>query len=246
MRNIIDNRHHGEPMTQKTFKKIMLVLAGLTIIALFKYLDLGQYLTLTYLKDSQEYFTQLYADHQIRVIAAYMTIYIGVTALSLPGAVVMTLAGGALFGFVIGTVVVSFASTIGASLACIFARFLLRNWVQAKFGKHLTTINEGIREEGAFYLFTVRLIPVFPFFVINLLMGLTKMPITTFFWVSQLGMLAGTMVFINAGKELAKIDSLNGILSPGLIGSFIILGLFPISVKKILSFYRNKAASKQG
>jgi uncharacterized membrane protein YdjX (TVP38/TMEM64 family) len=174
------------------------------------------------------------------VIGAYMAIYIGVTALSLPGAVVMTLAGGALFGFVVGTVVVSFASTIGASAACIVSRFLLRDWVQARFGKHLTPIHAGIEKEGAFYLFTVRLIPVFPFFMINLLMGLTKMPIITFFWVSQLGMLAGTMVFVNAGKELAKIDTPSSILSPGLIISFVILGLFPITVKKLMALYRLK------
>ena len=152
----------------------------------------------------------------------------------------MTLAGGALFGLVTGTVVVSFASTIGATIACIVSRYLLRDWVQNKFGERLTTINDGVEKEGAFYLFTLRLIPVFPFFVINLLMGLTRMRIFTFFWVSQVGMLAGTIVFVNAGKELAKIDSLKGILSPGLIISFIILGLFPISVKKIMELYRSR------
>ena len=233
-------------MTKKNFKKVALICAGLAAVALFKYFDLGQYLTLAYLKDSQEHFARLYGANQLTVIGAYMAIYIGVTALSLPGAAVMTLAGGALFGFVVGTVVVSFASTIGASLACLVSRFLLRDWVQSRFGNHLTTINDGIKNEGAFYLFTVRLIPVFPFFVINLLMGLTKMRIITFFWVSQLGMLAGTMVFINAGKELAKIDSLGGILSPGLIASFVILGLFPITVKKLMALYRNKSAQKQG
>ena len=231
-------------MTKKTFEKVALLCAGLAVVALFKYFDLGQYLTLAYLKDSQAHFTRLYDAHQLTVIGAYMAIYIGVTALSLPGAAVMTLAGGALFGFVVGTVVVSFASTIGASLACIVSRFLLRDWVQTRFGNHLTTLNEGIKKEGAFYLFTVRLIPIFPFFVINLLMGLTKMRITTFFWVSQLGMLAGTMVYINAGKELAKIDSLGGILSPGLIASFVILGLFPITVKKLMALYRSKSARR--
>jgi len=156
----------------------------------------------------------------------------------------MTLAGGALFGLVTGTVVVSFASTIGATIACIVSRYLLRDWVQNKFGERLTTINDGVEKEGAFYLFTLRLIPVFPFFVINLLMGLTRMRIFTFFWVSQVGMLAGTIVFVNAGKELAKIDSLKGILSPGLIISFIILGLFPITVKKIMEFYRKKETNR--
>ena len=152
----------------------------------------------------------------------------------------MTLAGGAMFGFWTGFVVVSFASTIGATLACFVARFLLRDWVQNKFGEKLTAINRGIEKEGAFYLFSLRLVPIFPFFVINLVMGLTTMKLLTFYWVSQLGMLPGTMVFVNAGKELGKIESLSGILSPGVIISFAILGLFPITVKKLLYFYKKK------
>jgi uncharacterized membrane protein YdjX (TVP38/TMEM64 family) len=232
-------------MNKKTINRLLIILAGIIAIALFKYFDLGQYLTLGYIKESQEYFRQLYAEHRMAVIGAYMAIYIAVTALSLPGAAVMTLAGGALFGLIVGTVVVSFASTIGATIACIVSRFLLRDWVQNKFGDRLETINEGIRKEGAFYLFTLRLIPVFPFFVINLLMGLTRMKIITFFWVSQLGMLAGTIVFVNAGKELAKIDSLQGILSPGLLASFILLGLFPITVKKLMELYRNRFRNEQ-
>ncbi|WP_320043048.1 TVP38/TMEM64 family protein [uncultured Desulfobacter sp.] len=202
--------------------------------------DLGQYLTLDYIKASQERFQALYLSHRFWVIAVYMMIYIGVTALSLPGAAVLTLAGGGLFGLVVGTVVVSFASTIGATLACLVSRFLLREWVQGKFGDKLAAINAGIAREGSFYLFTLRLVPVFPFFVINLLMGLTSMPLRTFFWVSQVGMLAGTIVYVNAGKELAKIDSLSGILSPGVLISFAVLGLFPITVKKLLAFYQKK------
>jgi uncharacterized membrane protein YdjX (TVP38/TMEM64 family) len=169
-----------------------------------------------------------------------MAIYIFVTSLSLPGAAIMTLAGGALFGFTVGTMAVSFSSTIGATIACAVSRYLLRDSVQGKFGDKLAAINKGIEDEGAFYLFTVRLIPVFPFFIINLLLGLTKMPLITYFGVSLVGMLPGTMVYVNAGKELAKIDSLSGILSPGLIASFVILGLFPITVKKIMGFYRKK------
>jgi uncharacterized membrane protein YdjX (TVP38/TMEM64 family) len=218
--------------------KILIVIAIVAGIAAFNYFKLGQYLTLDYLKASQQNFHDLYLANKPLVISVYMVIYITVTALSLPGAAVLTLAGGGLFGLVVGTIVVSFASTIGATLACLVARFLMREWVQNKFGDKLTTINDGIANEGAFYLFTLRLIPVFPFFVINLVMGLTKLPIITFFWVSQVGMIAGTIVFVNAGKELAKIDSLSGILSPGLIGSFVILGLFPIAVKKGLSFYK--------
>ncbi|MCL7488485.1 MAG: TVP38/TMEM64 family protein [Desulfobulbaceae bacterium] len=211
----------------------------LGIIA-FRYFDLGQYLSLDYLKASQAKFQALYLEHRVLVIAAYMGIYVVVTALSLPGAAVMTLAGGALFGFILGTVVVSFASTIGATLACVVSRFLLRDWVQNKFAKRLEKINQGIEKEGAFYLFSLRLVPVFPFFVINLAMGLTGMRLFTFFWVSQVGMLPGTMVYVNAGKELAQIDSLSGIMSPGVLISFAILGLFPITAKKLLAFYKRK------
>ncbi len=172
-----------------------------------------------------------------------MLLYVVVTALSLPGAAVMTLAGGGLFGLVTGTIAVSFASTIGATCACLVSRFFLRDWVQGKFGEKLHTINEGIEKEGAFYLFSLRLIPVFPFFIINLLMGLTTMPARTYFWVSQLGMLPATIVYVNAGNELAKIDSLGGIVSPSLIGSFAVLGLFPITVKKLMERYRRSRES---
>ncbi len=217
------------------------MLAVGTILAIiFFTLDLQQYLTLDYLKESQARFAGLYGEKPVLVPIIYMMIYILVTALSLPGAAILTLAGGALFGFTTGFFIVSFASSIGATLACFVARFVLRDWVQNKFGDKLSTINDGIAKEGAFYLFTLRLIPIFPFFVINLVMGLTKMPLFTFYWVSQLGMLAGTAVFVNAGKELARIDSLKGILSPGLIGSFVILGLFPLIVKKLLSVVKQK------
>jgi len=223
-------------------KVVMLGLIVLGIVA-FRYFDLGQYLTLEYIKASQEKFQALYLSHRIGVIAAYMGIYIAVAALSLPGAAVLTLAGGGLFGLIVGTVAVSFASTIGATLACLFSRFLLREWVQNKFGDKLVTINDGIEKEGAFYLFSLRLVPIFPFFVINLLMGLTRMRLFTFFWVSQIGMFAGTLVFVNAGKELAKIDSLSGILSPGVLISFAVLGLFPITVTKLLALYKRKSIS---
>ncbi len=181
-----------------------------------------------------------YQQSRLPVIGLYMAVYIVVTALSLPGAAVMTLAGGALFGLVTGTVVVSFASTIGATCACLAARFLLRDWVQSRFGDRLAAINRGMQAEGPFYLFSLRLIPIFPFFVINLLMGLTALPLRTYFWVSQLGMLPATIVYVNAGKELAGIDSLAGIASPTLIASFVILGLFPIGVKKLLQWYRRR------
>ena len=227
-------------MHKKTIRKLIIVAVIVAVVVLFRLFHLGDYLTLFYIKGSQDRFTALYEDHRIAVIGGYMLIYIAVTALSLPGAVVMTLAGGALFGLWTGTLIVSFASTIGATLACFVSRFILRDWVQGKFGDKLSVINEGIAKEGAFYLFTLRLIPVFPFFMINLVMGLTKMPLRTFYWVSQLGMLAGTMVYVNAGKELGKIDSLKGILSPGLIISFALLGIFPIAAKKLISLYKTK------
>jgi uncharacterized membrane protein YdjX (TVP38/TMEM64 family) len=231
-------------MNKKIIQRLLIIGLIIILVVIFKFLGLGQYLTLDYLKDSQEKFSILYAENQLTVLAVYFFIYVLVTALSLPGAAVMTLAGGAMFGFWIGFVVVSFASTIGATLACFVARFLLRDWVQNKFGDKLAAINEGVAKEGAFYLFSLRLVPIFPFFVINLVLGLTNMNLLTFYWVSQVGMLPGTMVYVNAGKELAKIDSLSGILSPGLILSFVILGLFPITVKKLLAWYKKRQESR--
>ncbi len=227
-------------MKKEHINKIIIVLVVIGLIALFKILNLGDYFSLSYIKESQERFQLLYSENSISVIAGYMVIYIIATSLSLPGAAVLTLAGGALFGLVTGTIIVSFASTIGATLACFVSRFILRDWIQKKFGEKLKAVNEGVDKEGALYLFTVRLIPVFPFWLINLVMGLTKMPMKTFYWVSQVGMLAGTIVYVNAGKELAKIDSLSGILSPGLIFSFVLLGLFPILTKKLMELYKKK------
>jgi uncharacterized membrane protein YdjX (TVP38/TMEM64 family) len=227
-------------MNKKNIKKLLIVLIIIACIVIFQVFDLGEYLSLSYLKESQQRFQGLYSEHRFSVIASYMAAYILVTSLSLPGAAVMTLAGGAFFGLITGTVVVSFASTIGATLACIVSRFILRDWVQGKFGDKLKTVNKGVEDEGSFYLFTLRLIPVFPFWLINLVMGLTPMPLRTFFLVSQVGMLPGTIVYINAGKELAKIESLAGILSPGLILSFVLLGLFPLIAKKTISFYKSR------
>jgi uncharacterized membrane protein YdjX (TVP38/TMEM64 family) len=225
---------------RKIYKKVIIILIIAGLIAAFWFFDLGQYLTLSYIKAQQHKFSLLYSEHRFGVIAGYMAIYILVTSLSLPGAAVMTLAGGALFGLWAGTLIVSFASSIGATLACAVSRFVLRDWVQAKFGDKLRTVNEGIEREGAFYLFTLRMMPILPFWLINLVMGLTRIPLLKFYWVSQLGMLAGTILYVNAGKELAEIDSLSGILSPGLIFSFVLLGLFPLAAKKLLGLYRRK------
>ncbi|MEN8262868.1 MAG: TVP38/TMEM64 family protein [Nitrospirota bacterium] len=231
-------------MKKEHINKIIIVLIIIGLIAAFKIFNLGDYFSLAYIKESQERFEILYSENRAAVIAGYMAVYILATSLSLPGAAVLTLAAGALFGLIAGTIIVSFASTIGATLACFVSRFILRDWIQNKFGDKLKTVHEGIEKEGALYLFTVRLIPIFPFWLINLVMGLTKMPLKTFFWVSQIGMLAGTMVFVNAGKELAKIDSMSGILSPGLILSFVLLGVFPIITKKLMGLYKAKKGVK--
>jgi len=220
--------------------KIIILLVIAALIGAVKVFHLDQYLTLSYLKESLDKFKALYANHRVLVIASYFAIYVLTTSLSLPGASPLGIAGGALFGFWTATIVVSFASTIGATLACFVSRYLLRDWIQNRFGDKIAKVNEGIEKEGAFYLFTLRLIPIFPFWMINLAMGLTKMSFFKFYWVSQIGMLPGTMVFVNAGKELAKIDSLKGILSPSLIISFALIGIFPITVKKLISLYRSK------
>jgi pyruvate/2-oxoglutarate dehydrogenase complex dihydrolipoamide dehydrogenase (E3) component/uncharacterized membrane protein YdjX (TVP38/TMEM64 family) len=215
-------------------KKIaVLALIALAVLAWFQ-LGLGQYLSLAALKAQQAALADYYAANPGQVIAIYFAAYVAVTALSLPGAALMTLAGGAMFGLLWGTVIVSFASSIGATLAFLVSRFLLRDWVQDRFGQRLQAIDDGIRRDGAFYLFTLRLIPVFPFFLVNLLMGLTAMKARTFYWVSQLGMLAGTIVYVNAGTQLARIESLSGIVSPQLLGSFAALGLFPLVARKIV------------
>ncbi len=221
-------------------KRLIIILALIVAALLIKTLDLDQLLTLEQLKDSRARLTQFYAESPMTTIGAYMGIYIVATALSLPGAVILTLTGGALFGLTLGTLLVSFASTIGATLACAVSRFLLRDWVQQKFGDRLTAINRGMEEEGGFYLFSLRLVPIFPFFIINLVMGLSRIRLTTYYWVSQLGMLPATLVYINAGRELGRLDSLAGILSPSLILSFVILGLFPITVKKTLAYVRQR------
>ena len=225
-------------MNKNILKKLVIVGIVIGVVIIFKVFNLGDYLSLSYIKESQEKFELMYIEHRALLIAAYILFYILVTSLSLPGAAVMTLAGGAIFGLWMGTLIVSIASTTGATLACFVSRFILRDWIQGKFGDKLETVNQGIEREGAFYLFTLRLIPVFPFWLINLVMGLTKIPFKTFFWVSQVGMLAGTLVYVNAGKELAKIDSLSGVLSPRLILSFVLLGLLPITTKKMLALYR--------
>jgi uncharacterized membrane protein YdjX (TVP38/TMEM64 family) len=214
----------------------LLVLAAL--IAGFFALGLQRYLTLEYLKAQQAAIAALFQAHPLVVAASYFAVYVAVTALSLPGAALLTLFGGAVFGLWWGTLIVSFASSIGATLAFLSSRFLFRDAVQRKFGDKLRALNAGVEREGAFYLFTLRLVPLFPFFVINLAMALTPIRTRTFYWVSQLGMLLGTIVYVNAGAQLARIESARGILSPTLLISFALLGLFPLVAKKAIEWMR--------
>ena len=212
----------------------MLLGAIVVLVALFFVFDLGRYIDLEFFQAQRAVVVDYYADNRVATILAFMAIYIAMAALSLPGAAIMTLAAGAVFGLPIGLVLVSFASTIGATLACMLARFLFRDAVQNRFGKYLGRINDGVEKDGAFYLFALRLVPAFPFFVVNLVMALTPIRLWTFYWVSQVGMLAGTAVYVNAGREIGRLASLQGILSPTLLISFALLGVFPIVAKKVL------------
>ncbi|AXB30962.1 TVP38/TMEM64 family protein [Vibrio campbellii] len=218
-------------------KKLIL---GLILVAtiLFLGINFGQYLTLENAKAQQEALNSFIDQNFIYAAATYFFAYIAITAFSIPGAAVVTLLGAALFGFWTSLLLVSFASTIGATIAFLSSRYLLREWVQSKFGSKLSAINQGVEKDGAFYLFSLRLIPVFPFFLINLLMGLTPMTIGRFYLTSQIGMLPGTAVYLNAGTQLATIDSLSGIVSPTVLASFALLGLFPIIAKWVMNKVR--------
>ncbi|MES2817556.1 MAG: FAD-dependent oxidoreductase, partial [Pseudomonadota bacterium] len=215
-------------------RKLALLGLILALLGSFFVFDIGQYLNLEALKAQQAALNAQVAANPWQAAGLFFLAYVAVTALSLPGAALMTLLAGALFGLLEGFVLVSFASTLGATLAMLSSRFLLRDWVQGRFGQRLAGINTGVEREGAFYLFALRLVPLFPFFLINLAMGLTRLPARTYWWVSQLGMLPGTLVFVNAGRELGQLDSLGGILSPGLLGAFVLLGVFPLIARKLL------------
>lgn len=215
--------------------KILLVLLIAAALAAAWYLDLARWLSLDSLKGNLDNLQAWQGENPWVFAGAFFALYVLVTALSLPGAAVMTLAAGALFGLLQGSLLVSFASSIGASLAFLSARYLFAEQVQARFGSRLEAINQGVAKDGAFYLFTLRLIPVVPFFAINLLMGLTKMRLLVFYAVSQLGMLAGTLVYVNAGTALAQINGLKGIFSPALLASFALLALFPWLAKVALN-----------
>ena len=224
----------------KTILWVSLVLVALVVALLYQQFDLGRMLTLENLKNSRDSLVGAYQSQPLVVLLGFFGIYVAATALSIPGAVVLTLAGGAMFGLWVGLLVVSFASSIGALLAFLTARYLLRDTVQSRFGKTLEPINAGIRKDGAMYLFTLRLVPVFPFFLINLLMGLSPIGAGRFYIVSQIGMLAGTLVYVNAGTQLAAIASPRDVLSPALLGSFVLLGVFPFIAKGLVGWMQSR------
>ena len=225
--------------------RLLLVVIVVGLIGAFFAFDFGHYVSLEELRARQEAIAAYRDQHMLQAALIYFVVYIAVTGLSLPGAAIMTLAGGAFFGLLWGTVLVSFASTIGATLAFLLGRFLFRDAVQSRFGASLRAVNAGVARDGAFYLFTLRLVPLFPFFVINLLMALTPIRTLIFFFVSQLGMFPATVVYVNAGTHLGNLDSLAGILSPGLVVSFTLLGLFPLMAKKIVDVIKARRVLKQ-
>ena len=222
-------------------KLILLGLLGV-IVLLFFHFELEQYLTLEYVKTQQQIIDQYYVENRVLTLVGFFVLYVVITGVSLPGATVLTLAGGAMFGLATGLILISFASTIGASIAFLVSRYLFRDAVQTRFGTSLKAINDGIDKDGPFYLFALRLVPAFPFFVINLVMGLTTLRLWTFFWVSQLGMFAGTVVYVNAGTQLAQIESASGIFSGEILLSFLLLAMLPFIGKKIIALIANRKA----
>ena len=223
--------------------KILLACVVLGLIAAFFIFDLNQYFNLEYLKEQRANLQELNADKPFLIAAAFFLAYVVITALALPAALLLTVSAGAIFGFIKGTLIVSFASTIGATIAFLLTRYLFHDSIQAKFGDRLETINKGIEREGAFYVFGLRLVPLFPFVMVNSLLALTKLKTWTYYWSSQLGMLAGTAVFVNAGTQLAEIQSLGDIASPKLLASFALLGVFPIIAKYALSWFKKEPAA---
>ena len=223
-----------------TVIKILIVLFLTSLFFAIWLFDLSQYLTLDFIHTQQEAFKKLQVSQPLLVMGIFFIAYIVITSLSLPGAAVMTLLGGALFGFWQGLITVSFASSIGATLAFLLARFLLRDWIQGRYQKQLAVLNDGFEKEGSFYLFAIRLVPLFPFFLVNILTSVMPIKTRSFYAASQLGMLPGTAVYVYAGTELGKIQSLSEIASPSVLVAFALLGLFPIIAKKTISAIRTR------
>jgi uncharacterized membrane protein YdjX (TVP38/TMEM64 family) len=218
--------------------KIALVVLLMLAIAVFLAFDLQQYATLDYIKGQQSALQDYYHQHTFLVLAIFSLAYTMIIAFSLPAATAMTFLAGALFGFFTGLIMASFASSVGATFAFLMARFLLKNTLQEKYGNHLKKINEGFTREGAFYLFALRLVPVFPFFIINVVIALMPIKTWTFYWVSQLGMLPGTIVYVYAGTQLAQIETFSDITSPSMLIAFALLGLFPLITKNFVQLMR--------
>ena len=230
-------------MKKLAMKKLAIVIALAIAGFVFMRFDLADQLTIENLKAQQQLVDSQYQAAPLLVVSIFMAVYIAVTAASLPGAAILTLAAGAFFGVVLGTAIVSVASTVGATLAFLASRHLLRDWVQSRFGDRLKALNHGVERDGAFYLLSLRLVPVFPFFLVNLLMGLTPIKTMTYFWVSQAGMLLGTAVYVNAGTQIARIDAFNDIASPALLASFAALGVLPWIGKWIVSAMRKERSN---
>lgn len=225
---------------KKGSAKIILLCVIIVLLVAAYLLDVSQYLSIDFFKQQRTAIDELYQRRPGIVLLSYFLVYVLVASLSIPGAVVLTLAGGAVFGFLTGLIVVSFASTVGATVAFLLTRYLLRDWVQARFGDRLHIINQGIQQDGAFYVFGLRLVPVFPFFMVNIVLALTPLKVWTFYWVSQLGMLAGTMVYVNAGTQLAQLQELSDIANPFLLISFSLLGVFPIIARRALAIAKTQ------
>jgi uncharacterized membrane protein YdjX (TVP38/TMEM64 family) len=230
---------------QTVFRLVLLALV-LALVAAYFLFDLGRYLDLAFLKEVHGSAVALVRERPLISTLAFFAAYVLVTALSLPGAAVMTLAGGAVFGLAWGLVVVSFASTVGATLAMLISRRLLGEMVQRRFGRQLASVNGGLERDGGFYLFSLRMVPLFPFFVVNLVMGLTPIATWTFYWVSQIGMLPGTFVYVFAGTQLAAVEGVGDVLSPGLIIALSLLGLFPLLARKSVAWLRRSREQRSG
>lgn len=215
-------------------RRLAVVVALAGVLVLFFALDLGRFLSLEFLQQSRGAFQDFHARHPIATPLLFFLAYVVVTGASLPGAAIMTLAAGALFGVAMGVVLASFASSLGATIAFLTSRFLLGNWVEQRFRRQLASVHRGIERDGAFYLLTLRIVPLFPFFVVNALMGMTRMRVRTFHWVSQLGMLPGTFVFVLAGTEVARLQSLGDIMNPRLLLALLLLGIFPLLARAAL------------
>jgi uncharacterized membrane protein YdjX (TVP38/TMEM64 family) len=225
--------------------RLGLLAVVLALIASYFLFDLGRYLDLAFLKEIHGSAVALVNERPVASTAGFFLAYVVVTALSLPGAAVMTLAGGAVFGLIWGLVIVSFASSVGATLAMLIARRLLGDWVQQRFSRQLESVNGGLERDGGFYLFSIRMVPLFPFFVVNLVLGLTPIATWTFYWVSQVGMLPGTFVFVFAGTQLASVEGVGDVLSPGLIVALSLLGLFPLLARKFVAWLLKRREEQQ-